>query len=424
MELNLRTYQKNLQLIYSRNIQTDIEKMNDFDSELREQSIISQIDMISNQSNVLIASKNHELFTKKLTEKECIIDIAKTKSDSNNELVFEFENIGNKKFQVILLDETIDNVSNPIEFIKKIKEFLMPEGYLLCTAYNLFNSINRLRFLNGDSQIINSVLRNRNLEFSSLDSILLTLSESNLSIGKIVRVEKEINIKSRLELNTFSFTEELIKILTSDSESNTFYYVFSIINKVTVDPNIRRWTSKFSKNLVTDAFKEVLVNYKLQFEKHINYLKQTNREQYTSMISINQFNNTTSEKDVSDKNNSLKKENKQDNKKFKDELMSDLLEDGSKFLERSLQEKDEFLQSTINEERENLENAIKEKDGYLDNAIKEKDEYLENVIKEKDEYLENALKDKDEVIKAIQNSFAFRMLSKLDKLLGRKYKNK
>jgi len=422
MELNSRIYQKNLQLIYSRNIQTDIEKMNDFDSELREQSIISQIDIISNQSNVLIVSKNHELFTKKLTEKECIIDIAKTKSDSNNELVFEFENIENKKFQVILLDETIDNVSNPIEFIKKIKEFLMPEGYLLCTAYNLFNSINRLRFLNGDSQIINSVLRNRNLEFSSLDSILLTLSESNLSIGKIVRVEKEINIKSRLELNTFSFTEELIKILTSDSESNTFYYVFSIINKVTVDPNIRRWTSKFSKNLVTDAFKEVLVDYKLQFEKHINYLKQTNREQYTSMISINQFNNTTSEKDVSDKNNSLKKENKQDSKKFKDDLMSDLLEDGSKFLERSLQEKDAFLQSAINAEREYLENAIKEKDGYLENAIKEKDEYLENAIKEKDEYLENALKDKDEVIKAMQDSFAFRILSKLDKLLGRKYK--
>ena len=422
MELNSRIYQKNLQLIYSRNIQTDIEKMNDFDSELREQSVISQIDIINNQSNVLIVSKNHELFTKKLTEKECIIDIAKTKSDSNNELVFEFENIGNKKFQVILLDETIDNVSNPIEFIKKIKEFLMPEGYLLCTAYNLFNSINRLRFLNGDSQIINSVLRNRNLEFSSLDSILLTLSESNLSIGKIVRVEKEINIKSRLELNTFSFTEELIKILTSDSESNTFYYVFSIINKVTVDPNIRIWTSKFSKNLVTDAFKEVLVDYKLQFEKHINYLKQTNREQYTSMISINQFNNTTSEKDVSDKNNSLEKENKQDNKKFKDELVSDLLEDGSKFLERSLQEKDEFLQSAINEEREHLENAIKEKDGYLENAIKEKDEYLENAIKEKDEYLENALKDKDEVIKAMQDSFAFRILSKLDKLLGRKYK--
>ena len=91
------------------------------------------------------------------------------------------------------------------------------------------------------------------------------------------------------------------------------------------------------ENLVTDAFKEVLVDYKLQFEKHINYLKQTNREQYTSMISINQFNNTTSEKDVSDKNNSLKKENKQDNEKFKKELVSDLLTDSTKFLERSFQ---------------------------------------------------------------------------------------
>ena len=179
---------------------------------------------------------------------------------------------------------------------------------------------------------------------------------------------------------------------------------FTIKKKLIVNPNTRRWISKFSKNLVTEGFKHVIFEYKLQFEKHINYLKQTNREQYTSMISINQFNNTTSEKDVSDKNNSLKKENKQDNKKFKDELMSDLLEDGSKFLERS-------FQTAINEEREHLENAIKEKDGYLENAIKEKDEYLEN-----------ALKDKDEVIKAMQDSFAFRILSKLDKLLCRKYK--
>ena len=84
--------------------------------------------------------------------------------------------------------------------------------------------------------------------------------------------------------------------------------------------------------------------------------------------------------------------------------MSDILEDSTKFLERS-------FQTAINEEREHLENAIKEKDGYLENAIKEKDEYLEN-----------ALKDKDEVIKAMQDSFAFRILSKLDKFLGRKYK--
>ena len=54
----------------------------------------------------------------------------------------------------------------------------------------------------------------------------------------------------------------------------------------------------------------------------------------------------------------------------------------------------------------------------------EKDEYLGNALREKDEYLENALKDKDKVIRDMQNSFVFRTLSKLDKLLGRKHKKK
>ena len=259
--------------------------MNNFDSGLREQSVSSQIDIVSNQSSVLVVTKNHELFTKKLAAKECTIEIAETKNDADYELTFDFENIESKKFQVILLDDTINHVSNPIEFIKQINGFLAPDGFLLCTANNLFNSVNRIRFLNGDSQIINSILKNRNLEFSSLDSILLTIAESNSSIGKIIRVQEEINLKSKLELNTFTFTEELLEALTSDSESRTFYYVFTITNKQTVNQNTRRWISKFSKNLVTEGFKQVLSNYKLQYEKHINYLKQTNREQYVSMIS-------------------------------------------------------------------------------------------------------------------------------------------
>jgi len=409
--------------------------MNDFDSELREQSISSQIDIVSNQSSVLVVTKNHELFTKKLAAKECTIEIAETKNDSDYELTFDFENIESKKFQVILLDNTISHVSNPIEFIKQINGLLTPDGFLLCTANNLFNSVNRLRFLNGDSQIINSILKNRNLEFSSLDSILLTLAESDSSIGKIIRIEEEINLKSKLDLNTFTFTEELLKALTLDSESNTFYYVFTVTRKPTVNQSTRKWVSKFSKNLVTEGFKQILIDYKLQYEKHINYLKQTNREQYASMISINQFNQTSAQGEViNEKNNSLKKGSiSDDDKKFQKELETDLLKDSGKFLERTLQEKDEFLQSAINEERKYLENAIKEKDEYLENALKEKDgyigtalkekdEYLENALQETDQYVRNALRDKDEVIHAMQNSFAFRVLSKLDKLLGRKHK--
>ena len=396
--------------------------MNDFDSELREQSVTSQIDIVNNQSSVLVVTKNHELFTKKLAAKECTIEIAETKNDADYELTFDFENIESKKFQVILLDDTINHVSNPIEFIKQINGFLTPDGFLLCTANNLFNSVNRIRFLNGDSQIINSILKNRNLEFSSLDSILLTIAESNSSIGKIIRVQEEINLKSKLELNTFTFTEELLEALTSDSESRTFYYVFTITNKQTVNQNTRRWVSKFSKNLVTEGFKQVLSNYKLQYEKHINYLKQTNREQYVSMISSNQSNTSSDEVMVDSavenmmnihqrmkgKQNVPTEKLSKDTKKFKEELEKDLLEDSKEFVNRALKNKDEYL-----------EDALKDKDEYIKDVLKDKDEYLANTLRDTEEYLQNALKDKDEVIQAIQNSFTFRMLSKLDKLLGK-----
>ena len=414
--------------------------MNDFDSELREQSVTSQIDIVSNQSSVLVVTKNHELFTKKLAAKECTIEIAETKNDADYELTFDFENIESKKFQVILLDDTINHVSNPIEFIKQINGFLTPDGFLLCTANNLFNSVNRIRFLNGDSQIINSILKNRNLEFSSLDSILLSLAESDSSIGKIIRIEEEISLKSKLDLNTFTFTEELLKALTSDSESNTFYYVFTVTRKPTVNQSTRRWVSKFSKNLVTEGFKQILIDLRLQYEKHINYLKQTNREQYVSMISLNQYNTSSDEAMVDsavEKMMSIhqrmkgeqtlsKEELSKDDKKFQKELVTDLLDDSTKFLQRTLQgkdeslkEKDDYLENALKEKDEYLDDALKDKDEYLLDALKEKDDYLANTLRDTEEYLQNALKDKDEVIQAMQNSFAFRMLSKLDKLLGK-----
>jgi len=231
--------------------------MADFDYDLRQQSVDFQIDLINNQSNVLIISPNHDQFTKKLKDKECTVEIAQINTDKKNMRTFDFKNIENKKFQIILLDNTIDYVPSPVKFIKEINRFLAPGGSLICRAYNIFNLINRIRFLNGDAQFINSVFKNRNLVFSSLDSILLTLSEAESSVTKLLRVEKEISLKSKLDLNTFTLTEELLKSVTTDSESKTFYYVFSVSNVSTVSLDTRKWASSFSKYLVTEGFKEV-----------------------------------------------------------------------------------------------------------------------------------------------------------------------
>ena len=395
------------------------DKMGNFDYDLRQQSINFQVDLINNQSSVLIVSPNHDQFTKKLKDKECTVEIAQISTDEKNTRTFNFKNIENKKFQIVLLDNTIDYTPNPVKFIKEINRFLAPGGSLICRAYNIFNLINRIRFLNGDAQFINSVFKNRNLVFSSLDSILLTLSEAESSITKLLRVEKEISLKSKLDLNTFTLTDELLNSITTDSESRTFYYVFSVSNTPTVSLNTRKWSSSFSKYLVTEGFKEVLTDYKLGYEKHINYLKQTNREQYA--LVLNYGKKIEPKKDDDQYKRDLNKNsNSEDDKKFQKELEEDVLEDGKRFLEN----KAEHLEEAIKEEREYLENAIKEKDEYLQAALREKDEYLGDALREKDEYLENSLKAKDDVIRDMENSFSFRIMRKLDKLLGRKHKNK
>ena len=174
------------------------DKMGNFDYDLRQQSINFQVDLINNQSRVLIISPNHDQFTKKLKDKECTVEIAQISTDEKNTRTFDFKNIEKKKFQIVLLDNTIDYTPNPVKFIKEINRFLTPDGSLICRAYNIFNLINRIRFLNGDAQFINSVFKNRNLVFSSLDSILLTLSEAESSITKLLRVEKKLVLKVNL----------------------------------------------------------------------------------------------------------------------------------------------------------------------------------------------------------------------------------
>ena len=67
------------------------DKMGSFDYDLRQQSVDFQIDLINNQSNVLIISPNHDQFTKKLKDKECTVEIAQINTDEKNTRTFDFK---------------------------------------------------------------------------------------------------------------------------------------------------------------------------------------------------------------------------------------------------------------------------------------------------------------------------------------------
>ncbi len=67
------------------------DKMADFDYDLRQQSVDFQIDLINNQSSVLIISPNHDQFTKKLKDKECTVEIAQISPDEKTTRTFDFK---------------------------------------------------------------------------------------------------------------------------------------------------------------------------------------------------------------------------------------------------------------------------------------------------------------------------------------------
>ena len=64
--------------------------MNDFDSDLRQQRVDLQIDSVSNDTNVLIVSQNHESFTKKLANKNCTVDVVENKKHNFRHTAFYF----------------------------------------------------------------------------------------------------------------------------------------------------------------------------------------------------------------------------------------------------------------------------------------------------------------------------------------------
>ena len=356
--------------------------MSSFDSDLRQQVTDTELQLIENSKNVLIINSNPELF-EKLHEKKCEVEILKfdTYKQSNEPLKntlddienFDFSVLNNKKFQIILIDDLLENLSEPKKFLKKIRQFLSNDGFLVCSCSNIYNSVNRIKFLDGTLDLSNLLSEKKQFMFSSLNAILLNLSECDFSISKLYRIKKEITLENQIDLKNFVLPEELLQSISSDPESKTFFYAFSFSPDSSVDYDTQKWISNFSKNLVTEGLKEILEKFKQDFEKHISYLKQSNREQF-SLI---------------------------------------------QHLEQSIQDKDAYQEQAFKEKDIHSQKIIESKDAYFDQAMKDKDAFLEQAVKDKDAYIEQIIKDKDAQLDAIKNSFAYKTMKKLDKISGR-----
>ena len=231
--------------------------------------------------------------------------------------------------------------------------------------------------------------------------MLLSLSNSNLKITKLDRIEYEITLSNQKELKNFILPAGLINSINNDPESQSFYYIFSAIPYTNLISHSRKSMYAFSKNLVTEKLNTDFNEINLKHEQEIKYYKQTNREQYQTI----KYQKVTH----SFKNDSTEK-------------ISQDLDDST---EKISQDLDDYKKNILKQKNDYIDDIIQDKDAYIADITQEihaKDAYIADIIQDKDAYIEeikSVVQDKDDYTDLLEQSIPFKLCRILDKLTGK-----
>ena len=400
--------------------------MTDFKFDLQEKSISKIFDFLDESKKILILSTRPKTYQDKLKNKISSLEIPEIKFNDINSIQEYLSNKNNldiitkkQNYDVIILDQILDFFYDPQIFLKIISDSLLDNGMIVGCVYNYSNIINRIMFLDG--KIPENEFNKK--YFLSLEDLLFSLSHSNLKITKLDRVEFEVTLSNQKELKNFILPIKLINSINNDPESQSFFYIFSAIQNFNLNPNIRKSIFNFSKNLVTEKLNDILNSSDLKNEKEIQYLKQTNREQYQKIkfnkIKKKSFNSNDEKEekslnDTNDYQNHLGKEKNShinDTIQDKDQYIADIIQDKDQYIADIIQDKDAYL--------EEMKSVVQDKDDYIAEVIQDKDDYIAEVIQDKDSHISQIIQDKDAHINNIKNSLPFKMCKILDKLTGK-----
>ena len=167
------------------------------------------------------------------------------------------------KFDVIVVDDFLQRIDSPKKFLKKLKELLNPNGYLVCSITNIAHAYNRIKLLNGEFGYTQDGLINENfMRFFTFETILHLLNDSNYSITKLYRETEDLDLIHSKDLKYFTIPDELIESIKNDPESLVSKYVFSIIPTSTDNSGTYDYLKEFPRSMVTERLKELIRYYK------------------------------------------------------------------------------------------------------------------------------------------------------------------
>ena len=235
-----------------------------------------QAALVGNEKNTLLFETNPSTLSEILIKQECkvtkivINQNEKTRTqDQKNALILEDENnplddlVGSEKFDVIVLGDFLQCIKYPVVFLKKLKDFLNTDGYLVLSITNIGHAYNRIKLLNGEFVYTEDGLINENfLRFFTFETILHLVSDTNYSITKLYREKEDLDLVHRKDMKYFTIPDELIKSIKNDPESLVSKYVFSISPVSTGNSATYDYLKEFTKSLTTERLKELIRYYK------------------------------------------------------------------------------------------------------------------------------------------------------------------
>ena len=233
-----------------------------------------QASLVGNEKNTLLFETNPSTLSEILIKQECkvtkivINQNEKTRTqDQKNVLILEDENnpledlVGSEKFDVIVLGDFLQCIKYPVVFLKKLKDYLNTDGYLVLSITNIGHAYNRIKLLNGEFVYTEDGLINGNfLRFFTFETILYLVSDANYSITKLYREKEDLDLVHRKDLKYYTIPDELIKSIKNDPESLVSKYVFSI-SPVSTDSSEIDYLKEFPKSLTTERLKEFFRYY-------------------------------------------------------------------------------------------------------------------------------------------------------------------
>ena len=231
--------------------------------------------LVGNEKNTLLFETVPNTLSEILIKQKCKVKKIVTNQnektrvqDQKNALILEDENnpledlVGSEKFDVIVLGDFLQCIKYPVIFLKKLKDFLNTDGYLVLSITNIGHAYNRIKLLNGEFVYTEDGLINENfLRFFTFETILHLVSDTNYSITKLYREKEDLDLVHRKDLKYYTIPLELVKSIKNDPESLVSKYVFSI-SPASTDGSEIDYLKEFPKSLTTERLKELIRYYK------------------------------------------------------------------------------------------------------------------------------------------------------------------